>query len=883
MKGFVAFAVAVSIAVFAAGCGGGGSGGSGGSGGAGGAACESHASKRCSAAGVYWYDSCGNQQERILVCSADETCVGDACVDLWEKTIGGTNVDRATDMAATPDGGLAVAGFTQSEGAGSSDFFLVKLDASGDEEWSATFGGTSRDEALAVANTSDGGFILAGYTQSTQYGISGTSDAWVVKTDSNGGEEWNANFGGSGEDAAAAIRQTSDGGYIAAGYTSDQTSGDRDIHVVRLDSAGNVLWERTHEGMDDEEAMDVAVTVDGGFIVAGGTYSEGEGSADGILIKYDASGAEEWARTYGGADWDSLSAVAVHPDGGYVAAGGSASDGADGTDFWALRVDANGAETWSRTYGGGGSDMANSLARAAGGGWLLAGETGSYGESSGDFWVIHVDDTGAQSWGKAFGGSRSDWAAAVAAMSDGLAVAGPTFSTGAGSYDFWVLRIGPNGMSESCPYACCENSDCGGIPTMKYCINASQENSRCVQCLSDAQCNGSRCDMNTYTCKSCTPNASRQCNGNIAYWRDACGNWQSVAEDCDSTERCADGYCVTLPQDYKLVEPAWYLSSLSETQDGGFVAMGYFYDDTWRTFSSLYKVDMNGVDEWTKTSDAGGYWRSAVQTQDGGYVITAYENGSGKIIKLTPTGSEQWTSTISGYQEEIVQTADGGYALFSRWGNAVVVKLDSAGTQVWRMEYMKDCSYGQIFSIDQVPDGGLILGGICSRIEDENTKRSVWAAKTDMDGNQEWETMDFPIVYNINPVLARRIDGGYIVVATYFKGKGGPELSVATKLDEEGETEYSKGVFGLRDRVSDVCVNERNQIAIAGRTAYGYGKAAVCDEDINFLWSKESAVDFEKVACSEDGFVFGGDVYDREAGHNKAAVVKYDRDGNYDW
>jgi hypothetical protein len=172
------------------------------------------------------------------------------------------------------------------------------------EQWNKTFGGTNDDTAYSVRQTSDGGFILAGWTES--YGA-GKKDAWLIKTDANGGEQWNKTFGRKGDDAANSVRQTSDGGYIISGYTESYGAGKHDVWLIKTDAAGNQQWNKTFGGTRNDWANSVQQTKDGGYIIAGETNSDVAGDTDVCLVKTDSNGNEQWNMTFGGTRSDGAS------------------------------------------------------------------------------------------------------------------------------------------------------------------------------------------------------------------------------------------------------------------------------------------------------------------------------------------------------------------------------------------------------------------------------------------------------------------------------------------------------------------------------------------------------------------------------------------------
>jgi len=253
----------------------------------------------------------------------------------WNKTYGGANSEVARSVIQTSDGGYLLAGQTQSFGAGGTDFWLVKTDSMGNMEWNKTYGGTKNDIAFSVVETSDGGYVLTGRTNSFGLGI---ADFWLIKVDSSGDHQWNKTYGGTGVDAARCVVQTSDGGYILAGFTESFGAGGQDGWLIKTDSMGNMEWNKTYGGTGVDAARCVVQTSDGGYILAGETNSFGAGDSDFWLIKTDSMGNMEWNKTYGGTKNDVLNSVAKTGDGGYALAGFTESFGAGGQDGWLIKV-----------------------------------------------------------------------------------------------------------------------------------------------------------------------------------------------------------------------------------------------------------------------------------------------------------------------------------------------------------------------------------------------------------------------------------------------------------------------------------------------------------------------------------------------------------------
>jgi len=362
----------------------------------------------------------------------------------WAQTYGGINSEMARSVIQTSDGGYLLAGETDSFGAGRRDFWLVKTDGDGNMEWNKTYGGGGHDHAFSAVQTTDGGYASTGRTNS--FGA-GNGDFWLVKVDSSGNHEWNKTYGGAGPEASRCVIETSDGGYALAGFTQSFGAGSDDFWLVKVDSSGNHEWNKTYGGANADAARSVVETSDGGFILTGETASFGAGGDDCWLVKVDSSGNHEWNKTYGGALAENAFSVVETGDGGFALAGSTRSFGEGRLDFWLVKVDSSGNHEWNKTYGGAGNDPAHSMVEAnmvesADGGYVLAGFTVSFGEGGQDGWLIKTDAAGNMEWNKTYGGITDDTFHSVVRTSDGgFALAGFTQSFGAGSDDFWLVKI----------------------------------------------------------------------------------------------------------------------------------------------------------------------------------------------------------------------------------------------------------------------------------------------------------------------------------------------------------------------------------------------------------------------------------------------------------
>jgi|GEM_PF-633534 len=235
---------------------------------------------------------------------------------LWERVYGGGDQDYGWSLRQTVDGGFIIGGTTRSYTYGNYDFWLIKTDSNGNMTWNNHFGGSNYEQCSSVDVCSDGGYIMAGITKS--YEVNG--DVWLVKTYSDGNMRWNRTYGGSGKDEGYSIRQTNDGGYIIAGLTESFGVGGN-IYLIKTNSAGDTIWTKNYGGSGEEFGFSVDLTDDGGYVVAGRTSSYGSGGSDVWVIKVDSLGSLLWSKTIGGANSEEASAIHQTSDGGYIVAG----------------------------------------------------------------------------------------------------------------------------------------------------------------------------------------------------------------------------------------------------------------------------------------------------------------------------------------------------------------------------------------------------------------------------------------------------------------------------------------------------------------------------------------------------------------------------------
>jgi gliding motility-associated-like protein/uncharacterized repeat protein (TIGR01451 family) len=425
----------------------------------------------------------------------------------WFTCLGGGYGDNGRAVEPTSDGGYIVAGYTDGPGGDVTgfhnpyytvDFWVAKLDFLGDIQWAKCLGGSGSEEAWTVRQMKDGGFIVAGETNSTDGDVTGVprggTDVWVVKLNSAGDIQWQKRYGGSGNDHVYAMQVTPDGGVIMAGDAESgggdvkNYKGATDFWVLKLDVSGNLQWASAFGGSLDEVANSVDVTTDGGFIITGYTlsadgdvtsnHSSNERAEDIWVIKLDATGRLLWQKCLGGLGRDIGYAVRATPDGGAAVTGSTTSIDGDVTgdhilagtpsvDCWVVKLSQVGAIEWQKCYGGSRTDIGYSIDRTTDGGFVVAGTTAStdgdvscvVGEE--DYWVLKIDAFGRLLWQKSIGGRGSEEAYSIRTTADGgCIVNGTTGSTDVRGYhpnlgtvngDFLVVKLGNTAITGT-PY-----------------------------------------------------------------------------------------------------------------------------------------------------------------------------------------------------------------------------------------------------------------------------------------------------------------------------------------------------------------------------------------------------------------------------------------------
>jgi len=364
---------------------------------------------------------------------------------LWTRTFGGDSADIGSSVQQTLDGGYIAVGGTGSFGNGKTDAYLIKMDMNGYFLWSKTYGGLAADWGSAVQQTLDGGYIIAGGTSSFGGGL---NDVLLIKTDSSGDTIWTKTYGGEGFDFSRSVDATSDGGYIIAGATTSFGAGWYDAYLVKTDSLGNLLWSKTFGGVDEDIAFSVQQTFDNGYII-GGYTDYGSGNSSVYLVKTDSFGDTMWTKKYGGPNCDQGYSSIITSDNGYIIVGETSSFGPGGSNVYVVKTDELGDTMWTAVYGGNEIEQGYSVCEITNSGYAIAGYTDSYGSGNGDFYLLRTNEDGDTLWTKTFGGNQWEYALSIQSSSDGgYIITGYTESYGEGNGDVYLVKTTEDPVNE---------------------------------------------------------------------------------------------------------------------------------------------------------------------------------------------------------------------------------------------------------------------------------------------------------------------------------------------------------------------------------------------------------------------------------------------------
>ncbi|WP_232074256.1 hypothetical protein [Spirosoma aureum] len=676
----------------------------------------------------------------------------------WNKFFQGS---EARAITAVVDGGYVAVGYTYSTlyNKESYNFLIVRVDEDGNVLWQKTLGGSSTEYVSAVVQSADGGFVVAGHTDSNDGDVSGNhglADGWVVKLDKNGNVQWTKAIGGSSADFVTGLTPLSDGSVMGAGwgYSTDGNRsgghGSSDFWVFRMDADGNVLWSKSFGGYDEDHADAITSLKYGQFAVFGYTYSNdgdvsgNHGSADYWVIKIDFDGHLIWQKTLGGSatDWG-WGGITASADNELVMAGLTYSNDGDvsgshsptstdlgGTmDYWVVKVDNDGNLVWQRALGGSADDRAEGILAVSDGGFIVAGQSNSNdgdvsgNHGNGDAWLIKLDPNGNLHWQKPLGGSGYDFAWAIAGLStSSFAIAGSSGSTDGDinqthSSGFWLAKLELPAPSQPltllAPTYNCQSG--------AFHFNTSGGDGSPIEFRAAPGITGWTTNPDQFVDKE-----SRTANDVKPFTLEARQNGITVTYNWDLRAHCSSG---TPPN---MVWQRVYGGTNSEeglaiaaTSDGNFISAG-------RTMSN--DGDITGYHGGPFFGD---FW----------------------VVKVTPTGKLLWRKALGGnsddYANAITATSDGGCIVAgytdSNEGDASgnhgasdfwVVRLNSAGAIVWQKSF-GGTRNDRAFSMAATADGGVVVAGFTNSSDEEVTNnhgyRDFWAVKISGSGDLIWQ------------------------------------------------------------------------------------------------------------------------------------------------
>ncbi len=356
----------------------------------------------------------------------------------FELTFGGSGLDRGVFVTETDDGGYILTGVTSSFGEGGEDVYLVRTGPDGEEIWAQTYGGLGLDNGWSVQQTPDGGFIIAGFTSS--FGAGGI-DVLLIRTDAAGEQLWSQTYGGEGDDYGWALQPAAEGGYIIAGQTNSAGAGDIDAYLIRVDEEGHALWTQTYGGSAADRTFTVQQTSDGGFIIAGTTESLGAGGRDAYVVKTDANGTLEWEKSFGDVGDDVTHSIDHTQDGGYLLMGYTNSFGARNYDIYLIKLTASGDTEWTQMFGERSEDRIITGEQTADGGYILVGYSRSYGSGSLDAYLVRTDAAGNPLWTKTFGSTGEDTGYTVQQTVDGGYILTGYTQNAANARDVYLIKV----------------------------------------------------------------------------------------------------------------------------------------------------------------------------------------------------------------------------------------------------------------------------------------------------------------------------------------------------------------------------------------------------------------------------------------------------------
>lgn len=654
----------------------------------------------------------------------------------WQNTIGGSSSDMVYSVVPNLDGSSLIAGNSfspisgdKTEGSyGGNDFWVLNLDNSGNIVWQKTYGGLGNEYIKTAKKTLDGGYILGGYSSS---GVSGNkseanfggSDYWVVKINSTGSIEWQKSYGGDTDDFLTAIVECNEGGYMIAGYSSSNNSGNKttvslgdfDYWVIKIDNLGNVIWQNSYGGTGSDMLTTIATTPTNSYILGGHSTSGistdksegGYGAFDFWVVEINNDGDIIWNNTVGGSSTENLNAMVIVQDG--IIIGGNSLSGISGeksdtnrglNDYWIVKLSFEGNLLWDNTFGGNNSDYLYSICQSSSGSIVLCGYSNSVisGDKTvdnfgfiNDVWLIRVNSSGELLTQTVVGGTSFDYLYAATVIEGESLLLGASSSSGIsglksegsnGTFDYWIIKTNLCWGTEVCNGL---DDNCDGLIDEELLFYPFYFDGD-----SDGFGDSDSAILNCMLPVGFVENALDCDDSNELVFPNAEENYDGVDNDCDGG---IDNYKFELDWSKCILgNDLDIITSINLNQDGSYIVGGYSTseigsDKTVETFPIysndfwILKLSETGAIIWQKSiGGADADMLTVIKpTSDDGYIVCGYSNSpvSGNkneanlgemdywILKLNSVGDIVWQNTLGGsgndYAMDIVESNDGTF------------------------------------------------------------------------------------------------------------------------------------------------------------------------------------------------------------------------------
>ena len=428
----------------------------------------------------------------LFCCESDDSITTNQIVSINEvSTLGGTKNESGQSVVATSDGGFAVLGYSQSMDGDllnksniSYDFWLIKYNFNGEQEWQKVYGGSSDDRGYDIILSNDNNMVIFGSSKSADGDVSsnaGSNDFWIAKISNSGAIIWEKSLGYNGSDNGYSVIQTIDNGYLLLGVldvtASDGEGNNRissyrhaggDYWAVKLDANGVLEWSRYFGGNFTDTSYAACQTQGGDYIIIGSSdsndidISNNKGTYDFWIIKISSEGNLIWEKSYGGSEIDEALDITPTTDGNFIVCGNTRSNNIDvnlnngAADIWILKITPNGEILWEKTYGGNSFEAAKSVHQTTDNGFVIAGNSRSdnndltKNNGQNDGWIFKINQDGILQWQTSIGGSNIDLLMDSTQLQDGSIVAvGNTSSSdldileNKGFTDLLLIRLNP--------------------------------------------------------------------------------------------------------------------------------------------------------------------------------------------------------------------------------------------------------------------------------------------------------------------------------------------------------------------------------------------------------------------------------------------------------